>query len=164
MGCRRPGTQQTPDQALTSLLMAMLHMHSVAASRISSCSSNMYPSIMGTAFSFRIFCLQQGKCERFQPRAAHPWDGQAGARPPPAPMPSPAPLLLPQPLADASQVGQCHQPLEVLQACALKAQKTHQGPDHLVDLWRAVQGSNPEQGTRTVPVQLGVQGRALSPA
>lgn len=77
-------TLSPPDPALTSLLMAMLHMHSVAASRISSCSSNMYPSIMGTAFSFRIFCLQGGTCECCLPRAACP-QAQEGQGPLPLP-------------------------------------------------------------------------------
>lgn len=98
-----------PGSALTSLLMAMLHMHSVAASRISSCSSNMYPSIMGTAFSFRIFCLRRGVCQHSLPRAERLQARQGQDRPPSLPpawsSSTLAPPPLPQPLADASQVG-----------------------------------------------------------
>lgn len=69
-----------------------------------------------------------------QAGSEHSLQGQP-ARPKGAASP-PLPPSLPQPLADASQVGQGHQSLKVLQACALQVQEADQGPHHLVDLWR----------------------------
>lgn len=46
----------------------------------------------------------------------------------------PASPALPEPLTGPRQVGESHQPLEILQGTAVQVQEAHQGPDHLVDL------------------------------